>query len=81
MAVMARESWTDKRLDDLKENVNERFDSVNERFDSVEGRMTEGFARVDSDIREMRRTMIQGFFVLVGVMVSGFLALAGLIAF
>jgi hypothetical protein len=80
MAVMARESWTDERLDDLKENVNERFDSVNERFDSVEGRMTEGFARVDSDIREMRRTMIQGFFALVGVMVSGFLALAGLIA-
>ncbi len=88
MAVMARESWTDERLDDLKENLNERFNGVNERFNDVndrfngvERRMSEGFARVDTDIRELRRTMIQGFLVLVGVMVSGFLTLAGLIVF
>ncbi|HEV2791427.1 MAG TPA: hypothetical protein VGV69_09050 [Solirubrobacterales bacterium] len=65
-----RESWTDERLDDLKENVNERFNRVDKRFD-----------RVDADIRELRQTMVQGFFALVGVMLAGFLSLAGLIVF
>lgn len=64
MAVMVpRESWTDKRLDDFRENVNQRFD------------------RVDADIRELRRMMFQGFLVLVGIMVTGFLSLAGLVVF
>ncbi len=40
MAVMARESWTDERLDDLKEGMDQRFDRV-------EATMKEGFARVD----------------------------------
>jgi hypothetical protein len=64
-----RESWTDERLDDLKERMDERFDQV-------ETRMTEGFGRVDADIRELRRTMTMG----LGIMVTGFLSLAGLIA-
>ncbi|MGN6216598.1 MAG: hypothetical protein ACTHN7_06525 [Solirubrobacterales bacterium] len=64
MVVMTpRETWTDKRLDDFKENVNERFD------------------RIDADIRELRQTMTYGFFVLIGVMITGFLTLAGLIVF
>jgi hypothetical protein len=65
MAVMARESWTDERLDDLKGQMNQRFDHVdaemNQRFDQVDQRfgrvettMKEGFARVDGDIRELR---------------------------
>jgi hypothetical protein len=86
MAVMApRESWTDERIDDLKENmverfnqVDKRFDQVDKQFDQVDRRMTEGFARVDADIRELRRMMFQGFIALVGVMVTGFLGLAGL---
>ena len=36
---MARETWTDERLDDLR------------------GDMNKGFARVDSDIRELRAEM------------------------
>jgi hypothetical protein len=43
MAVMAREQWTDQRLDDLNGNVSHRFDEVERRFDRVEG-----------DIRELR---------------------------
>jgi chaperonin cofactor prefoldin len=50
MAVMAREAWTDERLDDLKENVNQRFDQVDKRFDEVDKR----FDRVEADIRELR---------------------------
>jgi len=67
MEAMARDAWTDARLDDLN------------------NRVSEGFQRVDSDIRELRgevksvqRTMIYGFITLSGIMVTGFLTLAGL---
>jgi hypothetical protein len=67
MEAMAREAWTDERLDDLRDQ------------------MVAGFQRVDADIRELRgevksvqRTMIYGFITLSGIMVTGFLALAGL---
>jgi hypothetical protein len=84
MAVMARESWTDGRIDDFRENVNQRFDQVDNRFDQVDKRFDQvdaRFDRVEGDIRELRQTMIQGFFVLVGLMVTGFVGLAGLIVF
>jgi hypothetical protein len=96
MAMMVpRESWTDERLDDLKENMVERFDQVDQRFDQVdkrfeqvdqrfeqvERRMAEGFSRVDADIRELRRMMFQGFIALVTVIVTCFVGLAGLIVF
>jgi len=63
MEAMAREQWTDERLDDLKEQ------------------MVAGFQRVDADIRDLRRMMFQGFMTMTGVMVTGFLTLASLIAF
>jgi hypothetical protein len=63
VVMMPRETWTGARLDDFKENVNERFD------------------RIDADIRELRKTMIQGFFALVGIMATGFLTLVGLAIF
>jgi uncharacterized coiled-coil DUF342 family protein len=44
MAVMVpREKWTDERLDEL-----------NKKVDDLRAEMREGFARVDTDIRELR---------------------------
>jgi hypothetical protein len=67
MEAMAREQWTDERLDDLKDQ------------------MVAGFQRVDADMRELRgevksvqQTMMHGFIALSGIMVTGFLTLAGL---
>ena len=57
MVVMAREDWTDARIDDFKENVSQRFDQVDKRFDEVDKR----FDRVEADIRGMRVEMKQGF--------------------
>jgi hypothetical protein len=57
MAVMVRESWTDERLDDFKESVNQRFDQVDRRFDLVEKQIVE----VKGEVKELRQTMIQGF--------------------
>jgi hypothetical protein len=70
MVPRPRESWTDERLDDFRENVNQRFDAVDKRLD-----------RIDADLQELRRMMFQGFIALVGIMVTGFLTLAGLIVF
>ena len=60
MQGMAREAWTDERLDDLNQRV------------------TEGFQRVDADIRDLRRMMFQGFMTMTGIMITGFVTLAGL---
>ena len=60
MGAMAREQWTDERLDDLRDQV------------------VAGFQRVDADIRDLRRMMFQGFLAMTGIMVTGFLTLAGL---
>jgi len=71
MAVMMpRETWTDQRLDEFKENVNQRFDAVDQRFD-----------RVDAELREIRRMMFQGFIAQTTITVSCFIGLAGLFAF
>jgi hypothetical protein len=76
---MARETWTDERLDDFKGQMNERFGHVDQHFVQVETTMKEGFARVDGDIRELRgdikgmkRLMIQGFVGICTLMGTGF---------
>ena len=75
MAVMAREQWTDQRLDDLKENVSHRFDEVDQRFDRVEADIRElrveirahrsenkaDFKRVDDEFGKVRAEMKAGF--------------------
>ena len=68
MVVMTpRETWTDERLDEFKASVNQRFDEVDRRLDEM-----------GADIRELRRTMVHGFFVLVGINATSTLTLIGL---
>jgi len=50
MAVMARESWTDERLDDL-----------NGRVGSLERRMDEGFREMREEFRTLRAEMNSQF--------------------
>src|SRR5215467_4952642 len=64
MAVMAREAWTDERLDDLKENVNQRFDQVDKRFAEVDKRfdkVDERFDKVDQRFDKVEAEMRAGF--------------------
>lgn len=82
---MAREGWTDGRLDEFKESVNRRFDEVDRRFDEVDRRLDalgnrlERFeSQTHSDLQEMRQTMHHDFFVLVGVNATSTLTLIGL---
>jgi len=60
MVVMTpREKWTDERLDDL-----------NKKVDDVRTEMREGFARIDADIRSLRRDMYGGFFVIIAAVIG-----------
>jgi hypothetical protein len=68
MAVVAREAWTDERLDDFKENVNQRFDQVDKRFDQVDKRFEQvdkRLASIDARLDGMQRTMLIGIFSLL----------------
>jgi len=61
MEAMAREAWTNERLDDLNQRV------------------SEGFQRVDAELRDLRRMMFQGFIAMATITVTCFVGLAGLI--
>lgn len=64
-----RQSWTDERLDDFR-------DEVNRRFDKVEGELQ----RVNDRLDGMHRTMVHGFAAMTAAIVASNAALLGLIA-
>lgn len=52
---MVRSTWTDERLEDFREHVDQRFDAVDQRFDAVdrrfdgmEDRLSQNTARIDA---------------------------------
>ena len=64
-----RSTWTDSRLDDL-----------NGRVTDLSNRVDAGFARVDSRIDSLQRSMTQAVVAISVGMLAGFGGLAGLIA-
>ncbi len=48
--MVPREKWTDERLDDLNKKVDDGFAET-------KAEMREGFARVNGEIKELRREM------------------------
>lgn len=80
MAVMARDSWTDERLDDLNHRVDRGFDQVDRRFDSVDRRFEEVGVEFRAQRSELgaqfaaqQRMMIQLAGGMLATMVIGFL--------
>lgn len=67
MEAMAREQWTDARLDDLKDQMVAGFQRVDADIRELRG-----------DVKSVQRTMIHGFITMAGVMTTGFLTIAGL---
>jgi archaellum component FlaC len=58
METMARESWTDDKLDLLSEKVDLRFEAVDRRFDAVDRRfdaVDRRFDRVDEQFKGIDR--------------------------
>jgi hypothetical protein len=61
MQIMARESWTDERLDEFGKRMDERFDRADERIDELRREMNQGFGRVDERFDAMRSETRQDF--------------------
>lgn len=62
MAVMARETWIDERLDDL-----------NGKVDNLDRRMEAGFAEMRTEFRAARAEISHLTYGLIGTMLVGFL--------
>jgi archaellum component FlaC len=78
-----RESWTDERLDNFRERVEERFDNVDRRFDSVDRRLDNvdrRLDRVEDRLDSIQRAMIYGTVAISGSIVAGFVGVIGLVA-
>ena len=60
-----RESWTDARLDDFREETARRFDSL-------ERRMGNGFDRMDARFDALQRTLLQIGGGLIATLIAGF---------
>ena len=73
MAVMAREAWTDERLDDLARRMDRGFGEVKGEVRDLRTEMNARFAAVDARFDAMQRTMIIGFVTLIGSVVASVL--------
>jgi len=62
MNSVAREQWTDARLDDL-----------NARVEGIDRRMEAGFAEMRGEFRAIRENLTHLTFGLIGTMLVGFL--------
>jgi len=62
---LMRESWTDTRLDDFRDDVNRHFDRVEGEIRELRGEMNRRF---DS----LQRTLLQIGGGLIGTLVAGF---------
>ncbi len=65
---MAREEWTDQRLDDLNKRVDDGFKEMREEFRAVRAEMSQGFLA-------QQRTTVQLFGGTIATMLVGFLGI------
>lgn len=72
-----REAWTDERLDDLVQHMDEGFRQVDSRFDRVERDMrafksetNARFDRLDARFDSMQRAMFQLSCVMIAALIG-----------
>lgn len=79
MAVMAREVWTDERLDDLNHRVDEGFKEMRAEFRGVREEMREEFRAVRVEMAAqaemLNRTMYRLFGGMLVAWVVGVIAI------
>lgn len=86
MAVMAREEWTDERLDDLRADMNRRFDEMKGEVRDVKGEVCElrqemnsrfdsMNGRFDARFGSLERTIVMGFVSMSATIVGALLVI------
>jgi hypothetical protein len=61
MAVMARETWTDERLDDLAKGMDKGFDETKLEIRDLRAHTDKGFDGVKGEIKDLRVEMNSRF--------------------
>jgi thymidylate kinase len=69
--MMAREAWTDERLDDLNKRVDDGFKRVDESFKEVREEFRAVRIETNQRFNELHRLMVQMF----GSMMLGFVGI------
>jgi len=82
MAVMAREKWTDERLDDLNGRMEKGFEEVKGEIGQAKGEIRElrremntRFDSVDARFDSLQRTMVMGFVSMSATIVGALLVI------
>ena len=70
MAVMARETWTDERLDDLNKKVDKGFADTGKRFDRLETRMDKQFAELNQRFDRMLIALLGSAGAIVAALIA-----------
>jgi hypothetical protein len=73
MAVMARDIWTDERLDDLNHRVDGGFNEMREEFRALRAEMQGEFREMRAEMAASRRTMVQAAAAIWVTSMVGFL--------
>ena len=60
MAVMARELWTDERLDDLAKRMDKGFDEVKGEVQELRQEMNSRLSAIDGRFDKLQQTLILG---------------------
>jgi hypothetical protein len=77
-----RESWTDERLDDFRDEVNRRFDKVDREFDKVDRRFDNVDAelhRVNDRLDGMHKALVFAVIAFTSATLAGYGAMIALI--
>jgi len=69
-----RESWSDDRLDDLNQKVDEGFKAMREEFRAQRTEFREEIGSVRSEISATNRVLAQVSWAMFGTTVVGFLS-------
>jgi hypothetical protein len=65
-----REAWTDVRLDDLSDRMDQRFEQVDQRLDRVETVIRDLRAEMNARLNTMTASMIVGFVSVVSSIIA-----------
>ena len=75
MAVMARETWTDERLDDLAKGMDKGFDEVKSEVKDLRKEMNSRFNSIDARFDALQRTMVLGVVSMSATIVGALLVI------
>lgn len=67
-----RESWTDERLDDFRDEVSRRFDEVDRRFDKVDIEFRALRMEMNGRFDSLQRTLLQIAGGTIATLLAGF---------